>query len=86
MQRFCQILTLAMALLAAGCTTGLRTTYLPNGQKGYSITCKGYLNTWESCLIKAGRICGSRGYDTLHSDEFDRNLLIGCKSASAAAQ
>ena len=82
MRVFCQILCLSMAVLAAGCATGLRTTYLPNGQKGYSISCKGWLNSWDSCMVRAGQICGAHGYDPLNSDEFDRTLLIGCKSAA----
>jgi hypothetical protein len=61
----------------------LRTTYLANGDKGYAISCRGLLNTWDSCLVKAGRICGSRGYDTIEGDKYDRTMIIGCKAPAA---
>ena len=72
-------LLLAVALLASACT-GLRTTYLPSGQKAYAISCKGYLDSWQSCLVRAGRICGARGYDAIRSEEYDRELLFACKA------
>lgn len=68
----------------ASCAS-LRTTYLANGNRGYSISCRGFLNTWDSCLVKAGRICGARGYDTVEGDRYDRTLLIGCKTPAPTA-
>jgi hypothetical protein len=76
-------LGVAASLAAAGCA-GLRTTYLENGNKGYLITCRGYFNTFESCLVKAGRICKTQGYDTIRSDEYDRTLLVACKTSTAS--
>ena len=38
----------------------------------------------DSCLVKAGRICGARGYDIIESDKYDRTLLIGCKAPATA--
>ena len=70
----------ALAGLAVAACGGLHKTYLPDGNRGYSISCRGFLNTWDSCLVKAGRVCGARGYDTLRSSEFDRALLIACKA------
>jgi len=64
---------------------GQRTTYLADGSKGYAVHCRGLLNTWDSCLVKAGRICGTRGYNTITEDQYDRTLLFGCKSSAAAA-
>jgi len=64
----------------------LRTTYLDNGTRGYAIACRGFLNSWHSCLVKAGRICGQRGYDIIDSDKYDRTLLIGCKAPATAAK
>ena len=64
--------------------TGVRTTYLSSGVKGYSISCRGFVNTWDSCLVKAGQLCGPQGYDTVHGDRYDRMLLIGCKQAGTA--
>jgi len=73
----------SVALVSCG---SLRTTYLANGTRGYAISCRGFLNTWDSCLVKAGRICGPRGYDTIEGDKYDRTLLIGCKGPATAAK
>ena len=75
----CVIASLALA----GCGS-TRNTYLADGSRGYAISCKGMLNSWDSCLVKAGRICGARGYDTIDDDKYDRTLLIGCKSSQVA--
>lgn len=75
-----------LASVALASCAGLRTTYLADGTRGYAISCRGFLNTWDSCLVKAGRICGPRGYDTIEGDKYDRSLLIGCKNTSAAAK
>jgi hypothetical protein len=58
---------------------GLRTTYLADGTKGYAVSCRGFLNTWDACLVKAGRMCGAQGYDIIESDKYGRTLLVGCK-------
>lgn len=76
------LVAIVAGLAVTGCA-GLRTTYLDNGTKGYLITCRGYLNTYESCLVKAGQICKSQGYDTIRSDEYDRTLLIACKTSAS---
>jgi hypothetical protein len=60
---------------------GLRTTYLADGSQGYLVSCKGLLNSWESCLVKAGKICGARGYNTVRSEPYDRTILFSCKAA-----
>jgi hypothetical protein len=73
----------AATLVSCG---SLRTTYLADGTKGYSIACRGLLNTWDSCLVKAGRICGPRGYEVIEGDKYDRTLLIGCKAPATAAK
>jgi hypothetical protein len=69
----------------ASCTAGLRNTYLADGTRGYAISCRGFLNSWDSCLVKAGRICGSRGYEAIEEDKYDRTLVIGCKTSTTAA-
>jgi hypothetical protein len=74
-----RLLCAVVSVALASCGS-LRTTYLANGTKGYAVSCRGFLNTWDSCLVKAGQICGSRGYDTIESDKYGRTLLIGCKS------
>lgn len=64
----------------------LRKTYLADGNRGYAISCRGFLNSWDSCLVKAGRICGARGYETIEGDKYDRRLLIGCRGPATAAK
>jgi len=76
----------ALASLALVSCVNLRTTYLADGSKGYAVSCKGFLSSWESCLVKAGRICGPRGYDTVEGDRYDRTMLIGCKSPQTASK
>jgi len=73
----------SMALVA--CTAGLRKTYLADGSRGYAISCRGFLNSWDSCLVKAGRICGPSGYETIEGDKYDRSMVIGCKARAASA-
>ncbi len=66
--------------------TSARTTYLADGTRGYAVTCKGLLNSWDSCLVKAGRICGSRGYNAINEDQYDRTLFFGCKASAAVGK
>jgi hypothetical protein len=74
-----RLLLLSVCLLGSACATQ-KTTYLPDGRKAYAISCKGFLNSWQSCLVNAGRICGMRGYDAIRSEEYDREMLFVCKS------
>ena len=67
----------ATAVLLCACLS-TRKTYNQTGQKAYSISCLSPFHSWRSCLVKAGRLCGSRGYTVSASDEFDRLLVISC--------
>jgi hypothetical protein len=79
--RFNGVGVLLAALLGlaavAGCSS-TRMTYLADGRKGYAISCRGLSQNWNSCLVQAGRLCRSKGYAVAYSDEFERELLIGC--------
>jgi hypothetical protein len=83
MQSIRRVLAAAAALpIALGlpaCSTQ-HATYAADGRKAYVITCEGYLSSYSTCLVKAGRACGGRGYDTLRGGEDDRSLLIACKA------
>ncbi|MGO8856342.1 MAG: hypothetical protein ACLQO1_11610 [Steroidobacteraceae bacterium] len=68
----------AVALTPLSCSNQ-HFTYAPDGRRGYVITCSGFMNSWASCLTKAGRACGRGGYDTIQGSEDDRSLLIACK-------
>jgi hypothetical protein len=56
-----------------------KNTYLADGNRGYSVTCSGIMSSWSGCLVKAGRMCGKRGYLIRYSDEVDREMLVECK-------
>jgi len=73
-----RILLIAVALALIASCVGQRRTYLPDGRVAYAVSCRGFLNSWQSCLIKAGRICGVRGYQAIRSEEYDREMLIAC--------
>jgi hypothetical protein len=70
---------LALTLSLAGCTTS-RVTYAPDGRRGFSVSCGGYLSSWSTCLVKAGQACGPRGYDVIEGSEYDRRMLIACRN------
>jgi hypothetical protein len=74
-----RVLLLGVCSVASACSTQ-KTTYLPDGRMAYAIACKGLLNSWQSCLVHAGRVCGMRGYDEIRSEEYDRELLFVCKA------
>jgi len=78
---------LAVALITialVACSSGLHSTYVPDGRRGFVIDCGGFLNNWSSCLVKAGRACGNRGYETIKGSEEDRSMMIACKVPTAA--
>lgn len=78
--RSARLAVACLALACAACQTQ-HATYAPDGRRGYVITCGGFLNSYASCLVKAGRACGSHGYETLKGNEDDREMLIACKTA-----
>ncbi len=73
-----RLIVTAMAVASVSCSTQ-HATYTPDGRRGYVVTCTGFLNSWSTCLVNAGRACGSRGYETIQGSEEDRSLLIACK-------
>jgi hypothetical protein len=53
---------LIAGLLLAGCAVA-RTTHLPDGRVGHSISCDGAAVGMNYCFEKAGELCQGRGYD-----------------------
>ena len=53
-----------IVLLLAGCATS-SPTFLPSGDKGFSLDCSGSARTWNMCYEKAGELCGSKGYKVI---------------------
>jgi hypothetical protein len=70
------LVSLGLALVA--CSTQ-SATFAPDGRRAFVVTCGGYLGNWSSCLVQAGKACGSRGYDRIEGDEDARRLLVACK-------
>jgi hypothetical protein len=72
------LVVLSMAGALAGCNS-VHSTYVPDGRRGFVVSCGGVLNGWSSCLVQAGRACGNHGYDVIKGSEEDRSMLIACK-------
>jgi hypothetical protein len=70
-------LGIASVLLLPACTH-LTATHIADGRQGYLIKCKGWTNSWSSCAVKAGNVCGARGYSVTQSDEYERTLMVAC--------
>ncbi len=66
-----------IAVSSAACSTQ-HSTYVPDGRRGFVVTCAGILDSPASCLIKAGRACGNHGYETIKGSDEDRTMLIAC--------
>lgn len=64
-----------------GCAVS-KETYLPDGTKGYSISCDRAALGINTCFEKAGDLCGSRGYDQLNHD--GQIILRGVRGSSAS--
>jgi len=79
-----RLLVVSLALATVSCSSSLHATYAPDGRRGFVITCGGFLNSWSSCLVQAGRACGNRGYETIKGSEEDRSMLIACKVPGSA--
>lgn len=65
-----------LVLALAGCTTS-EGIDLPDGRKGYAISCGGAMLDWDSCLKKAREQCGEAGYDLLRKGERTRQKSTG---------
>jgi hypothetical protein len=65
---------LLICLLLAGCAQH-KTTYLPDGRHGHSISCSGGALNWNLCYEKAGELCKARGYDVI-SKEGDQSSSV----------
>ena len=51
-----------LVLLCASCVSSSKT-FLPDGSKGYVVTCSGSMLSWGDCEAKAGSLCGAGGYE-----------------------
>jgi hypothetical protein len=59
---------LMLVLLSmTGCAIA-NETYMPDGRKGYSISCDGAAVGIDKCFEKAGDLCAARGYDMINRE------------------
>jgi len=73
-------LSIATLILAvAGCAI-VKETYMPDGSKGYSISCDGAAVGINVCFEKAGDLCGASGYDLITRE--GQIIPFGVSSAS----
>lgn len=59
-----------------GCATASKT-YMPDGQEGYNITCSGSMLNWGMCYEKAGKLCGSKGYEIIEKSGDQGSMVSG---------
>jgi len=52
-------------IMAISACAIVNETYMPDGSKGYSISCDGAAVGINVCFEKAGNLCGAAGYDIL---------------------
>ncbi len=79
-----KILLISLILSLGGCAIS-KDMYLPDGSKGYNISCDGSANSISNCFQKAGEICGAKGYVLLNREGEANPFGYGTSSASANA-
>jgi len=84
--RYSAAILIALTAMTSGACSSQHPTYAPDGRRSYVINCSGFMNSFSSCLVKAGRACGPHGYDTLkNTNDDDRTMFIACKLPEAQA-
>jgi len=59
--------TILFILTISACAM-VNETYMPDGSKGYSISCDGAAVGINVCFEKAGNLCGAAGYDLINRE------------------
>jgi hypothetical protein len=57
----------SLTLLVASCAM-VKETHMPDGRKGYSISCDGAAVGINVCFEKAGELCGAKGYEIINRE------------------
>jgi len=72
---------LACLAVLAGCGTTAKEAYLPDGTRGYHVSCDGVWGASGDCYAKAGDICGAKGYSLVSSGGMSstRDFFIKCR-------
>lgn len=76
--RVCAYIVSSIIFLTGCATTS--SMYLPDGSKGYSISCDGALVGMDVCYKKASDICGPAGYEIMETDRntITKSILARC--------
>jgi len=71
----------ACLVVLAGCGTTAKQAYLPDGTRGYHVSCDGMGNDTGDCYAKAGEICGAKGYSVVNAGGMAsaRDFFIKCR-------
>ncbi|MGH8123711.1 MAG: hypothetical protein ACREPT_13170 [Rudaea sp.] len=73
--------TILFTITMSACAI-VNETYMPDGSKGYSISCDGAAVGINVCFEKAGNLCGAAGYDVI--DREGQIVPFGVASANVA--
>lgn len=73
--------TLVLIMAISACAM-VSETYMPDGSKGYSISCDGAAVGINVCFEKAGNLCGAVGYDIITRE----GQIVPYGTASASVQ
>lgn len=73
-------LVFATAGFLAGCVSQSET-YLPDGSRGYAISCHGAMQSMSACLERAGQLCRSQGYRVF--DRSGQAIPVGSFTANS---
>jgi len=71
----------ACLVVLAGCGTTARESYLPDGTRGFHVSCDGLWGASGDCYAKAGDVCGAKGYVLMNSGGMasTRDFFFKCK-------
>jgi len=75
-----QLAVAVICVQLVGCAMS-KEVYLPDGSKGYRISCDGMVLSAGDCLEKAGAICGTRGFTVVD----ERGEAVPFSTASASS-
>ena len=68
------ILVFLVVACVSSCATANKT-FTSDGEEGYAITCSGSALNWGMCYEKAGKLCGSKGYEVLEKSG-DKGAIV----------
>lgn len=78
-----RIIAYACVCIAVTACATSKEMYLPDGSKGYNISCDGTMQSMSACYQKAGELCGSEGYVLLNRE--GEMIPFGVSTGSANA-